>query len=85
MGNPLCASKAAESDSPVLHAGGDIFQLRGEVGVLLHLAQHLERAEDGQSGADEGEELLVEDEERLELDLAPRHAGEIRARLTEKT
>ena len=32
--------------------------------------QHLQRAEDGQAGANEGEELRIEDEEGLELDLA---------------
>jgi hypothetical protein len=46
------------------------------VGVFLILGQHLERAQDGQARADQGEELLVEDEEGLQLDLAPLEAGE---------
>ena len=40
------------------------------MGIFLDLAEHLQRAEDGQAGADEGEELRIEDEEGLELDLA---------------
>ena len=43
------------------------------MGVLLCLGQHLDGAEDGQAGADESKKLLVENQERLELDLA---AGE---------
>ena len=62
-----------------LDAVGNVVQLRGELGVFLDLAQHLKRAEDGQPGADEGEELLVEDEERLELDLAPAEAAKAAA------
>ena len=40
MGNPPWASKAEEMDSPVLHAGSDVLQLGGEVGVLLLLGEH---------------------------------------------
>ena len=57
-----------------LHAGRHVVQLRRKQRIFLDLAQHLQRAEDGQPGADEGEKLLVEDEERLQLDLAPRQA-----------
>ena len=71
---PLCASKAAESDFAALDAAGDVVQLAGEPGLLLDLAEHLNGAEDGQAGANEREELLVEDEERLELDLAAAEA-----------
>ena len=56
-------------------AGGDVFQLCGELGVFLDLAQHFERAQDRQSGADEGEELLIENEEGLELYLALRESA----------
>ena len=42
----------------------------------MDLCQHLKRAEDGQAGANEGKKLLVEDEERFELDLAARHAAQ---------
>ena len=71
---PLCASKAAESASPRLTRAGDVVQLAGERGILLDLAEHLNGAEDGQAGADEGEELLIEDEEWLELDFAAANA-----------
>jgi hypothetical protein len=40
------------------------------MGVLLRPGQHLDGAEDGNAGLDEGEELLIEDEEGFELDLA---------------
>jgi len=53
-----------------LDAAGDVIQLAGERGLFLDLAEHLNGAEDGQAGANEGEKLLVEDEERLELDFA---------------
>ena len=49
--------------------------------ALLDLCEHLERAENGQAGANERKKLLVEDEEGLELDLSPRHAAQARARL----
>ena len=51
-------------------ARGNVFQLAGEGGIFLDFAEHLQRAEDGQAGANEGEELRIEDEEGLELDLA---------------
>ena len=62
-------------------AVGDVVELAAEVGVLLDLGQHLQRAQDGQAGADQGKKLLVEDEERFELDLAARHAAETAAGL----
>ena len=62
-GKPLWASKAAESDSPVLTRAATSSAAR-QMRIFLVLGQHLQRAEDGQAGADEGEELLVEDEER---------------------
>ena len=62
-----------------LDAVGHIVQLAEKLGVFLDLAQHLEGAENGQSGADQGEELLVEDEKRLQLDLAPGEARETAA------
>jgi hypothetical protein len=43
--------------------------------LFLDFAEHLNGAEDGQAGADEGEELLIEDEERLELDFAAAEAN----------
>ncbi len=66
-GNPPWASKAAEIDSPVRTRAATFCSCAGEGGVLLLLGQHLERAEDRQAGADEGEELLVEDDEGFEL------------------
>ena len=72
MGKPLWASNAAESDSPVLTRLDTSSSWLRKLGVLLDLGEHLERAEDGQAGADEGKKLLIEDEEGLELDLAPR-------------
>ncbi len=51
------------------HPRGNVLQLRSEVGVFLLLGEHLERAEDGQAGADEGQKLLVEDDEGFELGL----------------
>ena len=51
-------------------ARSNVFQLAGEGGIFLDFAEHLQRAEDGQAGANEGEELRIEDEEGLELDLA---------------
>jgi hypothetical protein len=58
-----------------LDAIGDVVQLCGELGVFLDFAQHSKRAEDRETGTDEGEELLVEDEEGFELDLAPAEAA----------
>jgi len=49
--------------------------LGGELGVFLDFAQHLKGPQDGQAGADQGEKLLVEDKEGLELDLALGEAG----------
>ena len=76
MGNPLCASKADERDSPVLTRVATSSSCGAKVGVLLALGQHLERAQDRQAGADQGEELLVEDEKRLQLDLRRRQPGQ---------
>ncbi len=70
-GKPLCASKAAESASPVFTRFETSSSCAGKVGVLLDLGQHLQRAQNGQSGPDQGQKLLVEDEKRLQLDLAP--------------
>jgi hypothetical protein len=69
MGNPPCATKAARDGFAVLDAGRDVLQLGAEVGELLAPGQQLDGAEDGKAGADEGEELLVEDEKGLQLDL----------------
>ena len=50
------------------------------MGVLLDLRQHLQRTQNRQAGANQRKKLLVEDEERLKLDLAPRHAPKAAAR-----
>ena len=63
-----------------LDAVGNVIQLGGKVRIFLTFGQHLQRAEDGESGANEGQELLVEDEERLQLDLAPLHPRKARPR-----
>ena len=61
-------------------AVGNVIELAAEMGALLDFGEHLQRAEDGQAGADKRKKLLVEDEERLELDLAARDAAEAGAR-----
>ncbi len=53
-----------------LDARSDVVELGGEVRVALVLPSISQRAEDGQAGADQGQELLVEDEERLQLGLS---------------
>ena len=67
-----------------LHAGGNVVQLGGKVGILLPLGQHLQRPQNGQPGADQRKELLVEDEKRLQLDLAPRQPAKARTRAHRK-
>ena len=47
---PLCASKGGRERFAGLDAGGHVFELGGEMGVFLGLAQHLQGAEDGQAG-----------------------------------
>ena len=47
-----------------------VLQLSGEIGVLLALRQHLQRAQNRHAGADQRQELLVEDQEGLKLRLA---------------
>ena len=64
-----------------LDAVGHVFKLRREVAVFLRLAQHLDGAQDGQAGADQGQKLLIEDEELFELDLAAGGAAETAAGL----
>ena len=54
-----------------LDAVGNIVKRTGQLGVLLNLRQHLDGAENGQPGADQGKELLIEDEKRLQLDFSP--------------
>ena len=71
-GKPPCASNAAESDSPVFTRVDTSSSCAAKCRVLLALGQHLERAENRQAGADQRQKLLVEDEKRLQLDLAPR-------------
>src|SRR4029077_7290314 len=47
----------------------NVFQLRAEVRHLLPARQQLNRAQNRQSSADQRQELLVEDQERLQLSL----------------
>ena len=68
-GEPALRDEGLGDGFAVLDAGGDVLQLRAEVGELLAAGQQLDGAEDGKAGADEGEELLVEDEKCLQLDL----------------
>ena len=56
-------------DSPLLDARATSSSWARKCRIFLALGEQLERAEDGQAGADQGEELLVEDEEGIELDL----------------
>ena len=55
-----------------LHPRGHVVQLRRKIRVLLVLGQHLNRAQNRQPGANQHEELLVENEKRLQFDLALR-------------
>ena len=80
-GNAALRFKGSGERFAGFDAVGDVLELAAEMGVLLDLGEHLKRAENGQAGANEGEKLLVEDEERLELDLAPRNAAETGSRL----
>ncbi len=84
-GTPVCASKRRREGFAGFYAIGNVVELAAKVGALLNLGEHLQRAENGQAGADQGKKLLVEDEEWFELDLAARHAAETRARLARKT
>ena len=43
--------------------------------VLLVFGQHFKRTENGQPGADQREELLIEDKKGFQLDLAPLQAA----------
>ncbi len=79
-GKPLCASKADESASPVFTRLATSSNWAAKWAFFWILASICERAQNRQAGADQRQELLVEDEKRLQLDLAPRAAAKARAR-----
>ena len=67
QGKAALGFKGAGERFPGAHPRGYIFQLRAEGGVLLAFDQHVERANNGQAGPDQGEELLVEDDEGFQV------------------
>ena len=62
-----------------LHAPRYVVQLGRKVSVLLVLRQHLQRSHNGQPGPDQSKKLLIEDQERFQLDFAPLDSRKPRA------
>jgi hypothetical protein len=57
------------------YAFTNVLKDRTKVGVSLAFSQELESGRDGQAGVDQGEKLLVEDDEFALLDLLAARAG----------
>ncbi len=67
QGKAALGFKSSGERFPSAHARGYIFQLCAEGWVLLAFDQHVERANNGQAGADQGKKLLVEDDEGFQV------------------
>src|ERR1035437_1156039 len=66
--NPLLAEGLAEQGAPT-HLVTDGLHVGSKLGIGQALGQQVQGLQDGQSGADQGDKLLVEDEELLQVDL----------------
>src|ERR1035437_6877555 len=66
--DPLVAEGLAEQGAAA-HLVADGFYIGSELGIGQALGQQVQGLQDGQSGADQGDKLLVEDEELLQVDL----------------
>ena len=86
IGKPLCASNAAESASPVFTRFATSSSWPAKCASFWIFASIFSEPRIGKPGANQRQKLLVEDQKRLQLDLAPRQHPPIppRAR-TEKT
>ena len=73
---PVWASKASESDSPVLTRLETSSSCAEKLAFFWILPSICSEPRIGRPGPDQGEELLVEDQEWLQLDLAALHPAQ---------